>query len=252
VELVTLPPYGEEGAETLRRLRAARPPLFIVLGTPVLMMLAPKEKQRPVVFAMVANPYFSHAAWDPKRPEFHQRNVTGLSSPPPVAQALRQATSLFGPRTWGLLYDPQDGAALEVAQAFERAAGELGLPAVMEKASGPDEDGEALGRLTARGAKVLYLPPATTAARYAPSVLALGRERRVMVVNGHPEITAPGAILTVTLDYEALGREAATLARRVLAGESPAGIPIQETQPLRIQVDESLVRHWAGYPAPGR
>lgn len=252
LEVVTLPPYGEEGPGTLRRLRAARPPLFIVLGTPVLMMLAPMEKRLPIVFAMVGNPYFSDAAWDPHRPGFHQRNVTGLASPPPVAPALKQGTALFGPRPWGLLFDPLDGAALEVSQAFERTARELGLPAVMAQASGPEEDREALGRLLDQGAKVLYLPPASTTARYAAAVLRLGQERRVMVVNGHPEISGPGAILTVTLDYEALGREAAALARRVLAGESPAGIPLQETQPLRMQVDEALLRHWAGYPAPGR
>jgi putative ABC transport system substrate-binding protein len=216
------------------------------------MMLAPMEKRLPVVFAMVANPYFSNAAWDPKRPEFHQRNVTGLASPPPVAQAVRQATALVGPRSWGLLYDPLDGAALEVAQTFAQLTKELGLTSYTEESTRPEEDAAALRRLLARGATVLYLPPTTTASRYAGPVLALGRERRVLVVNGHPEVTEPGAILTVTLDYEALGREAAALARRVLAGESPAGIPIQETQPLKIQVDESLVRHWAGYPAPRR
>lgn len=252
VQLVTLPPYGEEGAEILRRLRAGHPPLFIVLGTPVLMMLAPMEKRLPVVFAMVANPYFSNAAWDPKRPEFHQRNVTGLASPPPVAQAVRQATALVGPRPWGLLYDPLDGAALEVAQTFAQLTKELGLRGYLEESTRPEEDAAALQRLVTRGATVLYLPPTTTASRYAAPVLALGRERRVLVVNGHPEVSEPGAILTLTLDYEALGREAAALARRVLGGESPAAIPIQETQPLKIQVDESLVRHWAGYPAPRR
>ncbi len=252
VELVTLPPYGEEGAQTLRRLRAAKPPLFIALGTPALMMLAPVEKRLPVVFAMVANPYFSHAAWDPKRPEFHQLNVTGLASPPPVAQALKQAMALAGARPWGLLYDPRDGAALEAAHIFQRQTGELGLTGLLEETSGPEGDAAALERLLARGAAVLYVPPAATAKRYAPRILAWGRERRVLVVNGHPEISEPGAILTVTLDYEALGREAALLAGRVLAGESPAAIPIRETQPLRIEVDESLVRHWAGYPAPRR
>lgn len=250
VQLVTLPPYGEEGAATLRRLRADKPPLLLVLGTPVLMMLAPMEKRLPVVFAMVANPYFSDAAWDPKRPEFHQRNITGLASPPPVAQAVRQATALVGPRPWGLLYDPLDGAALEVAQTFEPLTKELGLAGYLEESSSQEEDAPALQRLLARGATVVYLPPTTTAARYAAPVLTLGRERRVLVVNGHPEVPEPGAILTLTLDYEALGREAAALARRVLGGESPATIPIQETQPLKIQVDESLVRYWAGYSAP--
>jgi putative ABC transport system substrate-binding protein len=248
--VAVVPAVGESGPETLRRLRAAGPPLFVVLGTPALIMLAQVEKRIPALFAMVANPYFSDAAWDPKRPEFHSRNVTGLASPPPVAQALRQGTGLLGRRAWGLLYDPLDGAALEVARAFEAAAAELGLRSLMETSSEAGQDLEALERLRSRGAQVFYLPPTATASRYAPHLLAWGRQRRVLVVSGHPEVEPQGAILSVTLDYHALGREAAALARRLLAGESPAGIPIRETQPLAIQADHALIRHWSGYPAP--
>lgn len=252
LELAIVEPLGENGPKTLRNLRAGNPPLFVVLGTPALAMLAQVERRTPAVFALVANPYFSNAAWDPKRPGFHLRNVTGLASPPPVAQALRQGTGLFGARIWGLLYDPLDGAALEIAQTFPVAAAELGLTALVEPSSDPARDREALERLLSRGARVLYVPPTTTSARYAPLLLALGRERRALVVNGHPEITPQGAILSVTLDYHALGGEAAALAKRLLAGENPADIPIRETQPLAIRVDDSLVRHWSGYPAPER
>ncbi len=252
LEVAVVPPLGESGPETLRRLRASRPGLFVVLGTPALAMLAQVERHTPTVFALVANPFFSDAAWDPNRPGFHLRNVTGLASPPPVAQALRQGTGLFGPRTWGLLYDPLDGSALEIAQTFQAAARDLSLEVRLEASSEAAKDREALERLRSRGAGVLYVPPTTTAARYGPEILAWGRERRTLVVNGHPELSPQGAILSVTLDYHALGLEAADLAKRLLAGESPAGIPIRETQPLAIRVDDSLVRHWSGYPTPGR
>ncbi len=250
LEVAIVPALGEEGPEALRRLRATQPALFVVLGTPALAMLAKVERRTPAVFALVANPYFSDAAWDPNRPEFHLYNVTGLASPPPVLQALQQATALFGPRSWGLLYDPLDGSALEIARTFQTAAAGLGLTCMVEASSDAAQDQEALERLLARGSQVLYVPPTATAARYAPLLLAAGRERRALVVNGHPEVAPQGAILSLTLDYHALGTEAAALARRLLAKESPAHLPIQEAQPLLIQVDDSLVRYWSGYPAP--
>ncbi len=55
----------------------------------------------------------------------------------------------------------------------------------------------------------------------------------------------------VTLDYRRLGEEAAALAQRVLKGEKPAKIPIRESDPVRIQVDEALLARWSGYP-PGK
>jgi ABC-type uncharacterized transport system substrate-binding protein len=98
---------------------------------------------------------------------------------------------------------------------------------------------------------VFYLPPAPSANRYAPLLLAWGREGKVAVVSSLPEGDHQGALLWAALDYRALGEETAALARRVLKGEKPARIPIVEKTPLRIEVDETLLRRWCSYP-PGK
>jgi putative ABC transport system substrate-binding protein len=206
------------------------------------------EKHLPVVFAMVANPYVTGAADDPRHPDIHQKNITGIASPPPVGPALEQGARLTGPGTWGLLYDPTEGQAVEVAQLFAKLAPKYGLTPVMETSSEASTDLPALKKLLSRGARVLYLPPTATASRYASLMLSWGRERRLMVVSSFPEGNHQGAILRVALDYRALGQEAASLAQKVLAGENPERIPIVETIPLQIEADESLLRYWSGYP----
>jgi ABC-type uncharacterized transport system substrate-binding protein len=251
--VVTVPEFGPEGDQALRRLRAQHPPLLVVLGSPALVRLAPVEKRLPVVFAMVADPYVTGAADAPRHPEIHQKNITGIASPPPVGPALEQGARLLGPGAWGMLYDPREGQAVEVARRFTDLAPKYGLTAITETSEDPARDLPALQKLLDRGARVLYLPSTAGAARYAPLLLSWGRERRVMVVSSHPELDARGALLRVALDYGAIGREAASLARRVLAGEKPEQIPITEKMPLQIEVDESLLRHWSGYPgSPGK
>jgi ABC-type uncharacterized transport system substrate-binding protein len=222
------------------------------LGTPALIWTAAAEKSIPLVFALVANPYFTGAAYDPQHPEIHQSNATGLASPPPLAPALEHGARLLGPCPWGLLYDPLDGEALELAAQFPGEARCFGLTPLLEQNSNPDSDHQGLAQLLHRGAKVIYLPPAKTAQRYAPQLLAWGREGKVLVVSSHPEVPPQGAILSVTLDYEKLGQETATLARRVLQGESPARIPITGKPSLKVEVDETLLTRLMGYPAPGR
>jgi ABC-type uncharacterized transport system substrate-binding protein len=248
VEVVCVPEFGPQGQETLRRLRQARPRLLVVLGTPALMWVAPVVKQIPVVFGLVADPYFTRAAYDPAHPEIHQENITGIASPAPLAAAFQHGASLVGPGPWGLLYDPTDGVAVDLARRFEADGPRFGVKTLTETSAAAATDQVALERLLQRGARVIYLPPAASAARYAPLVLAWGREMKVRVVSGVPEGSHQGAVLWVALDYQRLGEDLGDLARRVLAGEAPKTIPIAEKTPLAVEVDETLARKWSGYP----
>ena len=163
------------------------------------------EKHTPMVFAVVANPYFTKVAYDPKHPEDHQENVTGLASPPPLEAALKEGAGLLGRAAWGLLYDPNDGVAAALAQEFIQTAPQFGLKPLTEASSAAATDRPGLERLIDRGARVIYLPPAASAARYAPLLLDWGRRRKVMVVSGYPEGAHKGAILWVALDYRRIG-----------------------------------------------
>ena len=248
VEVVLVPEFGPEARETLRRVRETNPRLLVVMGTPALLVVAPVVKQIPVVFGLVANPYFTRAVFDPAHPEIHQENVTGIASPAPLGAALQHGISLLGQGPWGFLYDPTDGVAVDMARRFETEAQRLGVHPLTETSAAAATDRDALERLMHRGARVIYLPPAPSAARYAPLVLAWGREMKVRVVSGLPEGSRQGAVLWVALDYRRLGEDLGDLALRVLAGERPQTIPIVEKTPLNVEVDETLARKWNGYP----
>ena len=252
LEVVCVPEFGDELKASLRRLRQLKPRLLVVLGTPALMVVTPVEKHLPVVFALVADPYFTGAAYAPEHPEEHQENLTGLASPAPLEAALQQGAGLLGQASWGLLYDPSDGIAAELAAEFTRKAPQFGITPLTEASTGAATDPQALKRLLGRGARVIYLPPAASAGRYASLVLDRGRRLQVMVVSGYPEGSHQGALLWVALDYRRLGEEAAALAQRVLKGEAPKKIPIAQATPLKVEVDEKLLRHWSGYPGKSR
>lgn len=249
------PPVLEAGGswdrgKTLVQQLAAEPfELLIVLGTPALSLVAPKIKRRPVVFGMVADPYFTGAAYDRRHPEDHQGNITGIASPPPLAAALEQGARLLPQyRRWGLLYDSLEGSSLELRQQFEQLAPIYGLTPVVRPASSETAAEAGLNTLRGLGVRVVFIPPDQNARRYAPRLLEWGREQKLLVVNGHSDFQASGAILSVTTDYQAVGKLLAALARRVLQGEKPTHIPIQHETPLQVKVDEHLLRKWSSYP----
>jgi len=247
-EVFSVPEFGPEGKETLRRLRERQPRLLIVLGTPALLLASPVVKKAPVVFGLVANPYFTGAAYEPAQPSIHQENVTGIVTPAPLDAALQQGTSLLGQGPWGLLYDPTDGVAADLAQRFIANAPRFGVQPLVETSALAATDGPGLTQLIKRGARVIYLPPAASTARYAPLVLDWGRQMKVRVVSSLPEGSHQGAALWVAVDYHRLGEDIGDLARRVLAGEKPKTIPIVEKIPLNVEVDETLLRKRSGYP----
>jgi ABC-type uncharacterized transport system substrate-binding protein len=252
LEVVCAPEFGPAGEAALSRIRAEHHPLLLVMGSPALVRLAPVEKVLPVVFAMVANPYVTGAADTPEHPDIHQKNITGIASPPPVRAALEQGARLLGPGAWGMLYDPGEGQAVEVAKFFTDLAPKFGLTPLTETSTQASTDLPALQKLLKRGARVLYLPPTAGAARYAHLILSWGRERQVRVVSSQAEGEHKGAILWVALNYRAIGEEATHLAKRVLAGDNPENIPITEKMPLQVEADESLIQYWSGYPGVSR
>ena len=93
---------------------------------------------------------------------------------------------MLGGGPWGLLYDPNDGVAVELARRFVQEAPGYGIKPLTEESAAAAGDGPALERLLAQGARVIYLPPAASAARYAPLLLAWGRDLKVKVVSSYP------------------------------------------------------------------
>jgi putative tryptophan/tyrosine transport system substrate-binding protein len=252
LKVVCAPQFGEELKASLRRIQQLKPRLLVVLGTPAFIAVTPVEKQTPMVFALVADPYFTGAASGPEHPEEHQENLTGIASPPPLDAALKQGAGLLGHASWGLLYDPSDGQAAALATEFTQKAPQFGITPLVETSTGAATDPRALKRLLGRGARVIYLPPTASAARYASLVLDQGRRLKVMVISSYPEGSHNGALLWVALDYRRLGEETAALARRVLNGEAPKKIPIAQATPLKVEADEKLLHHWSGYPGKSR
>jgi len=102
-----------------------------------------------------------------------------------------------------------------------------------------------------QGVQVIFIPPDQFSLTYASPLFLLGKEQNFVVVNGNPRINSKGAVLSVILNYEAVGEQAGHLVQRLLGGEKSHDIPIIQASPAQVEVDEALLTLWAGYP-PGR
>jgi ABC-type uncharacterized transport system substrate-binding protein len=241
-----------QGEIFLKELALKQPRLLIVLGTQALALTAPRIKKGLVVFAMVADPFHTGAAYNKDHPDDHQANITGIASPPPLKEAIEKTAQFFpAKRHWGLIYDPSEGPSVELKQNFAALAQSAGLTLTARPAQSGPEAIAVLDELRKQGIQVVYIPPDQFSKNYARHLMTLGLERRFVVVNGNPRLDRRGAVLSVTLNYDTIGQQAAQLVQRLLNGEKPKAIPIIPASPAEVTVDESLLTNWAGYP-PGK
>ncbi|MEW6487577.1 MAG: ABC transporter substrate binding protein [Thermodesulfobacteriota bacterium] len=205
----------EAGPQGLARaLRDRRPALVLALGRSALLAAAELPQRPPTPLLHLLAPGVP--------PEVRARpDVTGVDlDVAPAATLAVLRTILPNLRRVGLVYDPQrTGALVDQARAAAREAGlELTALPVGESREVPSRLGELAGRVD-----LLWLLPDLTVATPdgTASFVQISQRHRVPVLAFSRPYAERGATLTIAAEPGGMAAQAARLARRLLAGESP-------------------------------
>lgn len=142
--------------------------------------------------------------------------------------------ALPGAEPMGVVAPADDAAALPVVGQLEEAAGKLGIGLLVETYSGPEQAGAAVASLARRGARVL-LP-----ANSPSTVLAFPQIQVAAAEAGFPVITntaADFALAVLEPDIDELYRQLARQAVRLLGGERPCNVPVEDPAEYRLTVN---------------
>jgi len=177
-------------------------------------------------------------------------NVTGvgLEVPPAVTlAALRDV--LPGVRRLGLVYDPARTEAL-VTEAQKAAEG-AGIALTAVRVKGPRGVAAALDELAGRVDALWLLPDLTVAtAEGVESFLLFSQRHRVPVLAFSPYYVERGATLAVSADPGAVAEQAAHMARRLLAGATPAHVPVEPPAQVAITMNRAVAAKVGATPDP--
>lgn len=213
-----------EGASgTLRALRSYKPRLVLALGSGAVDTAGSKLGDLPVVAAMVF------------RPTNPGKNVCGVTLEVPARVHLQTLQRLVpGIKKIGMLCNPASCSRRLVE--FKKAAGERGLVLVSVGISSRQEVVAAAKLLVAR-VDAIYLPLDRTALANFSFLSGL------CLASGKPLATFSyrwvdkGALLAVYPGFIQSGRQAAQLAKRLLAGENAAAIGMVEPRESEIAIN---------------
>jgi putative tryptophan/tyrosine transport system substrate-binding protein len=178
-----------------------------------------------VVFTMVYDPYVAGVA---KSPTDHPANVTGVASPPPFGRILDLIARVApGARRVGVIYHDGEPNSVFSLEHTRREATRRGMAVVARTVTGAGDVQQAAQSLVG-SADVIAIIGSNTVGSAIEAVVGVGNASHIPVITSNPVWHTRGAAANLGPDYYHSGRAAGKLAARILRGESPAKIPIQQ------------------------
>jgi ABC-type uncharacterized transport system substrate-binding protein len=200
--------------------------ILITFSTPTLQAALRRAQNVPVVFNYVANGIKAGAG---KSNTDHAPNVTGVSLLPANDQALSLIRTHFPSiRKLGALYCPAETNMVQYKLDLDAAAKRAGFEMVYVPAETATDVPDASAALMSRDIDaVLQIPGNLTASAFG-SLSEAARRAKVPIFAFQKSQAIGGAMVVVARDYVDSGRLAASLAARVMRGESPKDIPLHD------------------------
>jgi ABC-type uncharacterized transport system substrate-binding protein len=214
--------------------------LLITFSTPTLQAALRRAQNVPVVYNYVASGLKAGAG---KSNTDHAPNVTGVSLLPANDEALAILRTHFPAiRKIGTLYCPAETNMVAYKTTLDAAAKRAGYEVVYVPADTATDVPDASAALVSRDIDaVLQIPGNLTASAFG-SISEAARRANLPVFAFQKSQAIGGAMVVVARDYEDSGRHAAHLAARIMRGENPKRIPLEDFGKTRLIVNLDAAR----------
>ncbi len=217
--------------------------LVITFTTTALQAALRKIERKPLVFALVLDPFAAGAG---KSETDHRANVTGVYLAFPyadVARTIREVLPLA--RRVGTLFSPGEVNSVIARQRFEDALKELGLSLVSMPVNAPSDVSDAALALCQSGIDIFCQLSDNLSNASFPAISSaceIAKTPLFTFASGQIKI---GAILAVGSDYAENGREVGLLVAQVIRGKDPTATPFQASTKIRRSVNLDNARRYS-------
>jgi putative ABC transport system substrate-binding protein len=214
--------------------------LLVPMTTPLLTGTIGLVKKTPAVFTVVYDPIAAGAG--PTR-ENHVPNITGVGSFPPIPDTVQLIRDLVpGVRTVGTVYNNSEANSRKVIAVARDEFRRQGITLEEVAITNTSEVFQAAQVLTARRIQAFWITGDNTVLQAFEGVVKVANDHRLPLIINDPEFTDRGALACAGLGFYQSGHAAAALAARVLLGEDPRHIPIEEVAVKKLVLNEQVAR----------
>ncbi len=208
---------------------ATQPDLVLTITTPALVSGANKIKSVPLVFTVASDPA-KLGLFAKGRPA----NLTGVNDDPPMDTVLEMASAYQpGLSFVGIVFNPAEPNAVISVEKLRAACRSRKITLLEASVSNISEITQATQSLVQRRVQALITSADNIVNTGFPVFVRTARAAGIPVFTTDPTQMEQGATGACGTDFEAWGAQSGRLAAKVLAGVSPADLPIVPAAVLR-------------------
>ncbi|MCX5883998.1 MAG: ABC transporter substrate-binding protein, partial [Deltaproteobacteria bacterium] len=200
-----------------------------------------KIKDRPIVFATVANPFIIDAG---RSDRDHLPNVTGVYGSVPMDKTLKMVRQILkGKIKIGCIWDAgQANSVYNVEQLQQAVQQDSDAIFVGVTVTNSSEVYQAAQSLVQQQIDVFVLATDNIVFSALDSVIKASESRKIPVFMSDVERLSDGILGALGYDYTSSGIQAAHIVDRILKGEDPKSIPFEKYSRLTIGVNLQAAR----------
>ncbi|CYV26762.1 ABC transporter substrate-binding protein [Streptococcus suis] len=213
--------------------------IVLAIATPSAQSLATVSAETPIVFTAVTDPLSADLVESIEKPG---GLLTGTSDQAPIdkqVELLGQAVP--DAKTVGILYTTSErNSEVQVEQAKELLE-KAGYKVVVKGITSSNEVQDAATSLM-KDVDALFIPTDNTVASTMTMIGELSVEHKVPVIGGSTDMVDEGGLLTYGTNYEALGRQTAKMAIKIIEGANVSETAVEYPETVSLHVNEEMAQ----------
>ncbi|CYU89426.1 ABC transporter substrate-binding protein [Streptococcus suis] len=213
--------------------------IVLAIATPPAQSLATVSTETPIVFTAVTDPLSADLVESIEKPG---GLLTGTSDQAPIdkqVELLGQAVP--DAKTVGILYTTSErNSEVQVEQAKELLE-KAGYKVVVKGITSSNEVQDATTSLM-KDVDALFIPTDNTVASTMTMIGELSVEHKVPVIGGSTDMVDEGGLLTYGTNYEALGRQTAKMAIKIIEGANVSETAVEYPETVSLHVNEEMAQ----------
>ena len=213
--------------------------IVLAIATPSAQSLATVSTETPIVFTAVTDPLSADLVESSEKPG---GLLTGTSDQAPIdkqVELLGQAVP--DAKTVGILYTTSErNSEVQVEQAKELLE-KAGYKVVVKGITSSNEVQDATTSLM-KDVDALFIPTDNTVASTMTMIGELSVEHKVPVIGGSTDMVDEGGLLTYGTNYEALGRQTAKMAIKIIEGANVSETAVEYPETVSLHVNEEMAQ----------
>ncbi|HEM4283094.1 TPA: ABC transporter substrate-binding protein [Streptococcus suis] len=213
--------------------------IVLAIATPSAQSLATVSTETPIVFTAVTDPLSADLVESIEKPG---GLLTGTSDQAPIdkqVELLGQAVP--DAKTVGILYTTSErNSEVQVEQAKELLE-KAGYKVIVKGITSSNEVQDATTSLM-KDVDALFIPTDNTVASTMTMIGELSVEHKVPVIGGSTDMVDEGGLLTYGTNYEALGRQTAKMAIKIIEGANVSETAVEYPETVSLHVNEEIAQ----------